>query len=401
MNFYDDFIPYSSKAWKQKIQVDLQGADYGKTLLTQTNEGFVITPFYHFDYFEKLEETTKNSTTSKSCNEIEITKEDEARKLAEHFVNKGSKALLFKAKHPFDYKMALQYLLGKNLVFHFKFSFLNAEFIEKLRAFLADEKVFFTVDCIQKLVATGNWYFNFKEDISIVKNQLSQCKENHFLVGVSAAVYQKAGANASQQIAYALAHANEYLTLLNPTELKAISFYFATDTDYFIEIAKLKAFRYLWQLILKEYHTEVKAVILSKPSCQNKAISAKFGLLQNEVAYQSAVLGNADFVITNTEEFHFQNIESSFYIETLAKQLAEKALTIFKTIEKGGGFLQQLKKGTIQQKIKENYLKEQRQWNAKKQLFSDFYLSKDLKKDKKPYNPIKTFVQPLANKSLL
>ena len=60
-----------------------------------------------------------------------------------------------------------------------------------------------------------------------------------------------------------------------------------------------------------------------------------------------------------------QNIATdSYYIETITKQIAEKALEIFKDIEKSGGFLSQLKEGTIQRKIKENAQKEQHQFDT-------------------------------------
>ena len=42
---FEEFQTVSSKEWKQKIQVDLKGADYNKTLLTKTNEGITIKPF--------------------------------------------------------------------------------------------------------------------------------------------------------------------------------------------------------------------------------------------------------------------------------------------------------------------------------------------------------------------
>jgi len=42
--------------------------------------------------------------------------------------------------------------------------------------------------------------------------------------------------------------------------------------------------------------------------------------------------------------------DGSYYIESITHQLAEKALVLFKEIEKSGGFLKQLKIGTIQKK---------------------------------------------------
>ena len=48
---FNDFKSVSSKEWKQKIQVDLKGADYNETLIWQTNEGINVKPFYHADEF--------------------------------------------------------------------------------------------------------------------------------------------------------------------------------------------------------------------------------------------------------------------------------------------------------------------------------------------------------------
>ena len=55
--------------------------------------------------------------------------------------------------------------------------------------------------------------------------------------------------------------------------------------------------------------------------------------------------------------------KGTYYIENIEKQLAEKALEVFKQLEKNGGFLSQLKKGTIQNKIEESAHKEQKQFD--------------------------------------
>jgi methylmalonyl-CoA mutase len=62
-------------------------------------------------------------------------------------------------------------------------------------------------------------------------------------------------------------------------------------------------------------------------------------------------------------ESYFDKIDNAadgaYYIESLTEQLAAKGLELFKKIEKGGGFLKQLKAHTIQKKIKESAQKEQ------------------------------------------
>ena len=60
--------------------------------------------------------------------------------------------------------------------------------------------------------------------------------------------------------------------------------------------------------------------------------------------------------------------DGAYYIESLINQLAEKALSLFKDIEKNGGFLYQLKQGIIQKKIKESAAKEQEQFNSGEEI---------------------------------
>ena len=67
-------------------------------------------------------------------------------------------------------------------------------------------------------------------------------------------------------------------------------------------------------------------------------------------------------------ESYFEKVgnpaEGSYYVETLTHELAEKALEIFKNIEKGGGFLSQLKDGVIQKKISESAAREQEEFDS-------------------------------------
>ena len=62
-----------------------------------------------------------------------------------------------------------------------------------------------------------------------------------------------------------------------------------------------------------------------------------------------------------SEAHKFAN--GAYYVESIEKQFAEKSLQLFKKIEKSGGFLKQLKKGTIQNKINENAKKQQTQFD--------------------------------------
>jgi methylmalonyl-CoA mutase len=112
-------------------------------------------------------------------------------------------------------------------------------------------------------------------------------------------------------------------------------------------------------------------------------------------------------------ESHFDKVnnpaEGAYYIETITNQLAEKALELFKNIEANGGFLKQLKEGTIQRKIKESAEKEQQQFNAGNIILtgSNKYINADDKMNNAlelyPFvktNQRKTLIEPIIEKRL-
>jgi len=43
---FNDFDTITAAAWKQKIQVDLNGLDYNESLIWKSNDGISVKPFY-------------------------------------------------------------------------------------------------------------------------------------------------------------------------------------------------------------------------------------------------------------------------------------------------------------------------------------------------------------------
>ncbi|SNR77258.1 methylmalonyl-CoA mutase family protein [Lutibacter flavus] len=373
----EDFEPSSAAAWKQKIQFELNGEDY-KTLLTSTNEGITIKPFYHSDNFEKLEIPVPIEDF-KICQYIIITAEEEANKIVIESIKQGAKSLKFIVKKSFNIDVVFANILDKKIDFQFEFSFFSPVFIAELAEKLKNETVYFNIDIIGNLAKSGNWFKSLNEDFknleTIFKPNTSTC-----YLSVRADIYQNSGANVVQQVAYAIAHANEYLTKFGGNVADKIQFNFAIGSNYFFEIAKIRAFRYLFNLILQEYNTNVQPKVFAQPSLRNKTIlGAHINKLRATTECMSAILGGVNTVSSHPfklkennlnplillKESGAQNIATdSYYIETITKQIAEKALEIFKDIEKSGGLLNQLKEGTIQRKIKENAQKEQHQFNT-------------------------------------
>lgn len=386
----NNFDAVSAAAWKQKIQVDLKGADYNKTLLTQTNEGIIIKPFYHADDFEKLEIPSQKIDVT-ICEKIWVSFEKKANKKALNVLNRGANALKFTCTKTFDYTLLFNNLLHKKIEFHFEFHFYDTAFILELSAYLAKEIVYYNLDFIGHLSQKGNWIKSQSQDIEQLKHLLEQRPHSN-LISIDAAIYQNAGANTVQQVAYALAHANEYLSIFGSDIAPQIQFNMAIGSNYFFEIAKLRALRYLFPLICKEYGVDTTTQLFCEPSLRNKTIyDYNVNMLRTTTECMSAILGGAQtisnqpydhlFLKTNEfgeriarnqlvilkEESHFNNgqhiANDSYYIESITKQIASKALDLFKEIENTGGFIKQLKQGTIQRKIAENANKEQTQFD--------------------------------------
>lgn len=393
---FHEFDSISASQWKQKIQFDLNGANYNDTLLTQTLDGITIKPFYHADEFEKIEVPPLNEAY-KICQTIFVYDENKANLLALDSLQRGAQALQFIVPNKFNCIQLFQHIFEKfpETEIHFDFKFLDENFLTQLTRQLKGKNIFYNLDLIGNLADTGNWYHSLKKDHEIIENLQNLTDKNYYLFGVNSAIYQNAGANNIQQIAYSLAQANEYMNHFGSNIANQIQFQFAIGSNYFFEIAKLRAFRYLWNLLLKEYQITAESKIMAMPSLRNKTIyDFNTNMLRTTTECMSAILGGVstianvsyDRIFSKRNEFgeriarnqllilkeesYFKNTsqiaDNSYYIESITKQMAEKSLAIFKEIEQGGGFLKQLKEGIIQRKISENAQKEQLLFDQKK-----------------------------------
>ena len=388
---FDDFDTLSPAAWKQKIQVDLKGADYNETLLWKTNEGIIVKPFYT----EEDRNNTDISLPKKGfniCQSIFVDDISIANKLAIDALNRGATTIQFVANQKFDIESLLKDI-DESFIIYFELQFLDADFIKQINQVTTDRTVFYQVDIIGNLARTGNWYQNLNSDINTIKDFSGEIQNS---ISVNASIYQNAGANITQQLAYALAKTNEYIEILGAEAAKNIHYQFSLASNYFFEIAKLRAFRILHASIFKEHGVEnLTAHIFAKPSLRNKTLyDYNVNMLRTTSECMSAILGSSD-TISNVsydaiyhksnefgerisrnqllilqKEAYLEEAQSfangSYYIEGITKQLAEKALNIFKQIEQGGGFLKQLKLGNVQKKIQESAQKEQRQFSQQK-----------------------------------
>jgi len=434
-DLFDQFHTSTPSAWKQKIQVDLKGADYNETLLWKTDEGFKVKPFYTKEDRKKISNPTESFKFNISQS-VFIDDEKIANGITLNALKKGANAIEFIATKTFDYQTLLNEIDFSNCTIYFRFQFLDSQFTNKLFDFINSPKCYFQVDIIGNLAESGNWFTNLKSDHSEFKEIINHCNNS---IGINVGLYQNAGASITQQLAYALAHANEYLNHFEKKMVSKFHFNFAVSGNYFFEIAKLKAFRILWNTLLSGYNTEDKNVhIFAQPSLRNKTIyDYNVNMLRTTSECMSIILGGANTVnnLAYDALYHKKNefgerisrnqllilqqesyletansiSDGAYYIENITAQLAENALQIFKDIEKAGGFLKQLKQGVIQRKITESANKEQEKFDHEEIILLGTNKQPNTEDKMKgeleiyPFvkiNPIKTLVPPIIKKRL-
>jgi len=437
-NLFSEFEAVSSKQWKQQIQYELKGADYNETLVWESPEGIKVKPFYHNDETEvNLNAITPSKPFAIVQNIfVHDVKKSNARAL--ETLQRGAESVRFTLENDtVSIEELMQNLPLENVNYYFNLPFLSIDFATKINDFASKNKanIFIQNDSIGQLVKDGNWFENLEKDFEKL-NTIASKIAIPFLT-ISSGIYQNAGANIVQQLAYTLAQANEYFNRI-PAINQPITIEVAVGTNYFFEIAKLRALRLLFNTLASEYNNNFDCHIIATPTKRNKTLyDYNVNMLRTTTECMSAILGGADAVanlaydaiyhkdnefgdrisrnqlLVLKHESYFDKVnnasDGAYYIETLTEQLAEKALELFKDIEKNGGLISQLIDGTIQRKINESAQKEQELFDSGKEVLlgTNKYPNKNdqMKNDLELYpfvkqNARKTLITPIIEKRL-
>ncbi len=249
----NEFESVSSKQWKQQIQYELNGADYNDTLVWESLEGIKVKPFYHNDEF-KSKYSINTPNAFKILQNIFVHDITLSNKRALAVLNRGAESIRFTIKNE---KVCIEDLM-QNLPFEktlyfFYLPFLSIDFVNKISAFTSKNKanIVIQIDPIGQLCKDGNWFQNLEKDFEKL-NFISEKTNNSFLT-IASEIYQNAGANMVQQLAFTLAHVNEYFNRISYIN-QPITIEVAVGTNYFFEIAKLRALRLLFTTLASAYN---------------------------------------------------------------------------------------------------------------------------------------------------
>ena len=155
--------------------------------------------------------------------------------------------------------------------------------------------------------------------------------------GVRGDLLHEQGATAVQELGYALAE----------SQGKRKTFVFAVGTNYFFEIAKLRAARQLWARLSSE-----PMVIWARTSMTDKSLyDPPANLMRCTTEAMSAIFGGCDFLVIESarfpehlsrslgrilrEESHFEEVSDpgggSYYIESLTASIATEAWKVYES----------------------------------------------------------------------
>ena len=217
-------------------------------------------------------------------------------------------------------------------------------------------------------------------------------------ISISGYHMQEAGADNVLELAYTLADGIEYVRAALSKGLDIddfaprLSFFFAIGTDFFMEIAKLRAARTLWYKIMRDFGAKNEKSLTLRTHCQTSGVSLTEKDPYNNIvrtSYEalSAVLGGTQSLHTNSfdeaialpTEFSariarntqliLQNetgvtntvdpLAGSYFIEKITDEVASKAWEIIQEVEELGGMTKAVNAGIPKLKIEESATKKQ------------------------------------------
>jgi len=420
---FDQFPPVSNQEWLGKIDQDLKGADFNRKLVWKTYEGFDVMPFYRAEdteniifsdalpgEFPYIRGTKKDNNHWRVRQNITVKDYIRANRKAHKILNRGVDSLGFIIFDPESVSEKNIDSLLKNISpeiveinFHSdgkvkEIAEYFLRFIDKTHADYQKVTGAIEMDPLSRLMLNGTLCipvdkgFDYLAEAAVMTASLPHFRAIH----INASNFGNAGADMVQELAFAISMGAEYLSQLveRGMSIRAaaslIRFSFGTGSSYFPEIAKLRAARLLWSVVMNGFlpgnYESARMEIHCVTTRWNKTIyDPHVNIIRTQTEAMAAVLGGTDSLTVEPFDIVFRDPDlfseriarnqqlllknescfdrvadpaaGSYYIENLTKMMADKAWILFLETESHGGFLESLRKGFIQQKINESALK--------------------------------------------
>ena len=256
-------------------------------------------------------------------------------------------------------------------------------------------------DILKEYMVRNTFIYPPKESIRIISDifkYTSKKMPKFNSISISGYHMQEAGASADLELAYTLANGIEYVKTALNAGLKIdefanrFSFFWGIGMNHFMEIAKMRAARYLWANLMKKFNPKNPKSSCLRAHCQTsgwslseqepfnnitrtttEALSAVFGGTQSlhtnsldeaiglPTKFSSKIARDTQLIIQEELEV-CKTVDpwaGSYYVESLTNELMQKALIHIKEIEDAGGMIKAIEKGIPKMRIEQAATKKQ------------------------------------------
>jgi len=250
-------------------------------------------------------------------------------------------------------------------------------------------------DILKEYMVRNTFIYPPEESIRIIADIFEFTSKNmpkFNSISISGYHMQEAGASADLELAYTLANGIEYVKTGINAGLKVdefanrFSFFWGIGMNHFMEIAKMRAARFLWAKLMKQFNPENDKSYCLRAHCQTsgwslaeqepfnnitrttiEALSAVFGGTQSlhtnsldeaiglPTKFSSKIARDTQLIIQ--EEIDVCNTVDpwggSYYVESLTHQLIERAMIHINEINDAGGMTKAIEKGIPKMRIEQ------------------------------------------------
>jgi methylmalonyl-CoA mutase len=417
-NLFSEFPPVSAESWNDVVNADLKGADYEKKLVWRTDEGFKVRPYYRaedlngIDYLNSLPDdfpyvrgTNITQNNWEIVQEINETDFSRANEIARDAALKGATIIAFNVRNIGNYDDLKLLLAGLDLEktgIQFNHSYDYVSLVTLFRDYIIEkgykkDKVKGSVDfdAVMYCLKNSRFYISKEEDLNKALQliKLTDDMPEFKVINVNGLAMHNAGSTIVQEIGYALGIANEYLAYgvskgisVDKVACK-MQMTLSVGSNYFMEIAKLRAIRLLWATMLDQYKPQnelaYKLYINTVASSWNKTIYDPYvNILRSTTEGMAAAIGGADSIslkpfdvalkpdddfsrrnsrniqVILKEEAFFNKVvdpaAGSYYVENLTDSIAEHSWNLFRHVEAEGGIINLIEKGEVKAEIEKS-----------------------------------------------
>lgn len=379
MSLFKEFTPTFTEQWKQAVEKELKGLSFDEVLFSNDVIEDIQFPKYVDQRASNVEDQASFRGGERPNNDwdinVQVLVKDEKFANAEALqqLNLGASSITFLLQ-----KTAVNWaLLFENIALDFidvHFKTLSAEQTKEL--------------------AVAYTSFSKKSPV-FLNDALENGSLNDTFIhgngnGIAAYKIQQIGANATQELAYALSaghtlfHKKMEMGEEADRAAQSIHFELGIGSNYFVEIAKFRLFRKLWGTILQQYQVTGNTVhILARTGFVNKSLKDPYtNLLRQTTEAMSASMGGANAINVQPYDMYALNCDrtlsermainishllkeesylhavcdplgGSYSLEMLGSIMEKKVWSLFQEIEKLGGIGESDANSHLQKRIRQ------------------------------------------------